>query len=505
MKNSKLISMVFVSIVAAFTSCSKSSDVYDPGRPEQDAQDLYKKNFLAYVEGPINGAVDWGFGSATVKSGTRAAEAPKVQLGTDQGDGLEGYSTQFSKKFFQVVQEYFPQDAVCKSTDWWNYEFLENGEFFNVRIIYSNTRANDEIGFYYYDPAVETYENHTKVPLYTDIQNDNGNLSEYIQFNRYEEGGQWFPYRTYGSYAIWTEQNAERIRTRAYTVYMNKTYRFGFYVTNKDTGKTYYTNQFLNADETAYSGAAIGDVPLDDVRQSYVFGLSDNDQPGCNMLFAIIKAGKDGLYPLLIKPEKKKDPEPPTPDPPTPDPPTPDPPTPTPEPVWYRIIAEDLNAHDIDKDGEVDDTDFDFNDIVLDVQLTETGANCKLQAAGATLKIRINGDDNLEVHKLFGVDQKVMVNTNADKAGLANAKKDPVEFSLTGNFKSVDDILIQVFRQNKWMTLKAPKGDAASKIVVPITFVWPDERQSLKAKYPDFLNYVKDPEAYREWWNKVVK
>ena len=224
MKNSKLISMVFVSIVAAFTSCSKSSDVYDPGRPEQDAQDLYKKNFLAYVEGPINGAVDWGFGSATVKSGTRAAEAPKVQLGTDQGDGLEGYSTQFSKKFFQAVQEYFPQDAVCKSNDWWNYEFLENGEFFNVRIIYSNTRANDEIGFYYYDPAVETYENHTKVPLYTDIQNDNGNLSEYIQFNRYEEGGQWFPYRTYGSYAIWTEQNAERIRTRAYTIYMNKTY-----------------------------------------------------------------------------------------------------------------------------------------------------------------------------------------------------------------------------------------------------------------------------------------
>ena len=139
------------------------------------------------------------------------------------------------------------------------------------------------------------------------------------------------------------------------------------------------------------------------------------------------------------------------------------------------------------------------------MQLTETGANCKLQAAGATLKIRINGDDNLEVHKMFGVDQKVMVNTNADKAGLANAKKDPVEFSLTGNFKSADDILIQVFRQNKWMTLKAPKGDAASKIVVPSTFEWPDERQSLKAKYPDFLNYVKDPETYREWWNKVVK
>ena len=93
MKKYLFFSLVFAATIAAFTSCSKSSDVYDPGRPEQDAQDLYKKNFLAYVEGPINGAVDWGFGSATVKSGTRAAEAPKVQLGTDQGDGLEGYSS----------------------------------------------------------------------------------------------------------------------------------------------------------------------------------------------------------------------------------------------------------------------------------------------------------------------------------------------------------------------------------------------------------------------------
>lgn len=499
MKKYLFLSLVFAAIVTAFTNCSKK-DVYDQERPEKDAQQLYKENFRAYVGGTINSAVDWGFG-ATAKSGTRAAEAPTVQLGTDQGDGLEGYSTQFTNKFFQTVQEYFPQDAVCKSKDWWNYEFLENGEFFNVRLIYSNTRANDEIGFYYYDPAVETYENHTKVVLYKDIQNDNGNLNEYIQFNRYAEGGEWFPYRTWRSYDIWTgDSPAERIRTKTYTIYMNKTYRFGFYVTNKDTGKTYYTNQFLNADETAYSGAAIGDDPLDNVQQSYVFGLSDNDQPGCNMLFAIIKAGKDGLYPLLIKPEKKKDPEP------TPEPPTPDPPTPTPEPVWYRIIAEDLNAHDLDKDGDVDDTDFDFNDIVLDVALTDEGASCKLQAAGATLKIRINGDDNLEVHKMFGVEQNQMVNTHASKAGLPGPDdKKPVEFTLTGSFKSVDDIKIEVYRQNRWMTLHAPKGDAASKIVVPITFEWPDERQSLKAKYPDFLNYVKDPEAYREWWNKVVK
>ena len=186
-------------------------------------------------------------------------------------------------------------------------------------------------------------------------------------------------------------------------------------------------------------------------------------------------------FPTLVKPENSK---------------------PQPELKWYRIIAEDLNAHDLDKDGEVDDTDFDFNDIVLDVALTDTGAKCILQAAGATLKIRIDGNDNLEVHKMFGVDQKVMVNTHAEKKGLAHADKDSVEFELAGSYKSIDDIKIEVFRQNRWMTLHAPKGDAASKIAVGIDFEWPDERQSLKEKYPDFPKYVRDGTDIDSWWKK---
>lgn len=496
MKKYVFFSLVFAATITAFTSCSKK-DVYDPERPEKDAQELYKENFKAYVGGTINSAVDWGFG-ATAKSGTRADES-KVKVVFDD----EGYSSMFYKEFFESVEDYFPQNAVCTDKTWYNYEFHERAEFCNIRLIYSNTSKADEIGLYYYDPTKETYENAKEITLIDNLQNVK--LGDYFQYNRYKDlDDYWENPTTTDGYSVWhrSPNPAVRIQCATWTVYMPGEYYFSLYVRNKDANgvtHTYYTNQFKNADENAYSGAAIGDEAVEDIEQSYVFGLSDDDQPNCNLLFAIIKAGKDGLYPLLIKPEKKKDPEP------TPEPPTPDPPTPTPEPVWWRIIAEDLNAHDLDKDGDVDDTDFDFNDVVLDVSLTETGANCKLQAAGATLKIRINGDDNLEVHKMFGVDQKVMVNTNADKAGLANAKKDPVEFSLTGNFKSADDILIQVYRQNEWMTLKAPKGDAASKIVVPITFVWPDERQSLKAKYPNFLNYVKDPETYRKWWDGVVK
>ena len=493
MKKRLFFSMVLVAVVAAFTSCSKSSDVYDPELPEKDAQELYKTNFLAYVGGSINSTVDWGFGAATVKSGTRADDDT-----THVVQDPKGYSTLFDTKAFQTIQQYFPENAVCTDDRWYNFEFHERGEFCNIRLIYTNTHKEDEIGLYYYDPTYQTYEDAKTIVLIDNLQKVD--LGMYYRVTEYDDlENEWYaPANTYLAYSQWNSADPiVRLQARTWTVYMNGTYNFGLYVKNTDSSgtHTYYTNQFKNADESAYSGAAIGDLDLRNIDQSYIVGLSDDDQKNCNLLFAIPKAGKNGLYPELIKPEKKKEPEP-----------EPEPePQPEPEPVWYRIIAEDLNAHDIDKDGEVDDTDFDFNDIVLDVALTDTGAKCILQAAGATLKIRINGDDNLEVHKLFGVDQNIMVNTNADKRGLPNAKKDAVSFDLTGSFNSVDDIKIEVFRQNRWMTLKAPKGDAASKIVVPNNFVWPDERESLKAKYPDFLNYVKDPETYREWWNNVVK
>ena len=104
---------------------------------------------------------------------------------------------------------------------------------------------------------------------------------------------------------------------------------------------------------------------------------------------------------------------------------------------YYRIIGEDLSA--------TSDTDFDFNDVVLDVKITDKGADCILQAAGGTLPIRINGQDGPEVHELFGVDTDVMVNTNAEKKGLKGKSGLPaVSFSITGKFSSADDVKIEV-------------------------------------------------------------
>lgn len=476
MKKYVMFSLVLVVLSTAFSSCHKT-DAYDPDRPEEDARKLYDRNFLAYVEGPINENVDWGFGRTTARTNTRA-EAPVVYL--DKSG--EGYSTMFTKNFFSTVMEYFPEGEECKSDKWKHYEFVENAPFHNVRLIYSKTNANDEVGIYYYDPATETYEDAPEVTLIENIQNG---VSNYFQYNQYDEGGEWIDPLPNWGYSIWTVAEAERIHCKTFTVYMKENYYFGFYVRNKDTNKTYYTNMYKNEDEASHS-ALIGDEAVGNIPQSYVFGLSDDGKPGYELLFAMIKSGRGepDHYPTLIKPEK---PEPPTP----------------PEPDWYRIIAEDLNAHDVDLDGDHDDTDFDFNDIVLDVALTETGAKCILQAAGATLKIRINEDDNLEVHKMFGVEQNIMVNTHAEKKGLAHADKDPVEFDLEGSFSSIDKIKIEVYKQDRWMELTAPKGRPSCKIAVDTEFEWPDERESLKVKYPDFLNYVQNYQDVEDWWKKM--
>jgi len=154
-----------------------------------------------------------------------------------------------------------------------------------------------------------------------------------------------------------------------------------------------------------------------------------------------------------------------------------------PTPEHLRIIAEDLSAHQ--------GTDFDFNDIVLDVDIENSIASCKLIAAGGTLPLRINGDDNLEVHKMFGVNTNVMVNT-----GIGDPIA-PVSFSLSG-INNASQIKLEVFKNETWMEMKAEQGVPAAKIAVFQNFEYCAEREPITKKYPNFKNWVKDVNYI--WW-----
>jgi len=160
-------------------------------------------------------------------------------------------------------------------------------------------------------------------------------------------------------------------------------------------------------------------------------------------------------------------------------------PDPDPDPITpnVRIIAEDLTAKQ--------NSDFDFNDVVFDVTFTsETTATITLQAAGGTLPLTVAGKN---VHDLFKADEKEMINTNAP-AKDGGVKREPVSFDITGINRANNgkDIAIHVYKEGKWIELKANKGVAAAKIAVKPGFEWCDEYQDIQLKYPKFKEWVQD-------------
>lgn len=174
-----------------------------------------------------------------------------------------------------------------------------------------------------------------------------------------------------------------------------------------------------------------------------------------------------------------------------------------------HVMAEDLSA--------TEKSDFDFNDVVLDVfYVNENTVKITLLAAGGTLPLRIAENDEWEVHKLFGVPVTCMVNTGTKyhtaKSPYTQETKPYVELTLTGKTWSKDQndfagevntqIKLEVQKDGTWYELTAKKGDPACKVATPVNinmkdydwypeeYRWPYEKQSVGESFSD---YVSDP------------
>lgn len=168
----------------------------------------------------------------------------------------------------------------------------------------------------------------------------------------------------------------------------------------------------------------------------------------------------------------------------------------TPTPKTYRIIAEDLSA--------TESTDFDFNDVVFDVEFVDaTTAKVTVQAAGGTLPIRIDGnDDEYEIHSLLGVYKtNVPINVNAGTDG-----KTAEPIYIKGDFPNGDaadankiKVEVQKGKEGEWYELTAITGQPACKICVSTNFEWCDERTPIWTKYPKFSAWVQDTTV--DWTN----
>lgn len=174
----------------------------------------------------------------------------------------------------------------------------------------------------------------------------------------------------------------------------------------------------------------------------------------------------------------------------------------TPNTANLRIIAEDLSATGA--------SDFDFNDVVLDVTFGSP-AKVVLVAAGGTLPLRINGNNALEVHKLFGVleadadleaitEKLVMVNTGAGASKATVDITSQVNVSISTPAEADSKLKLEVFKNGEWQEMKAPMGEPACKLAVDPTFKILTERKSIKNEYPLFVEWATATNFTSKWW-----
>ena len=163
-----------------------------------------------------------------------------------------------------------------------------------------------------------------------------------------------------------------------------------------------------------------------------------------------------------------------------------------------RVIAEDMGDQSLKEAS-----DFDFNDVVFDVEYIEEGK----------VKITIlawdgTGEDYIthEVHYMLGYSESTMINTHSTvgnyKDGVA-----PYPFEFTGSFRKDhfaedvrDNIPVKVRKNGVWYDIKAEQGRAPGKIAVGTDYnPWCDERKDIDDWWMNadkqglFSKYTQDP------------
>ena len=452
-----------IAICAAFTSCSKSDELYNPDVIKQGKAEAivekYNQAFLKYIgassEADIPANQTWGFGGYT--AGTRGAN--------DNGniwykDWERPYNVNLSSAEIEELK-----GLLTKTPNTVNTQIIPYENYY-VEQIYKGVSS---------DYAYDNNGNKTETTITGSNQMDwlhARNGSEMIHIDNFNNGNNN------------TQKVDEGNGTRYYGItLMEDMSRDGITATNQfafseswGTANILYYNYYI----VQYKGEWYVGFDFE--------GHKGTDTHNNNEAMQVYRDWAFTDWIVRISPATAK----------------------VTDPNDVCIIAEDLSAEDA--------TDFDFNDVVFTVHYTSnTEATITLYAAGGTLPLTVAGE---EVHAKLGygtVDEKglyKMINTNRQGADGVNGVP-TASWSVSGIQKSNrgNDIIIQVDKGEKnangvienhnWVTLTANTGEPAAKLCVGTEFAtdhkWCDERESIQTKWPAFSAWALHTPAVM-WW-----
>lgn len=530
MKKYLMTGMAALAICAAFTSCSKETNVYNPEQPKQDIQLSYEQAFVK-VFGQPAADQDWGFGSVAKTRGTRGAinvngnmwdTCPEVD-NPDEVNAIFNYVNHTLPEMDNLHHRY--STTAPQNINGYFVTQVRNGK--NADNVYTAFDGSEK-------KDVGGYMNHLQVafnsnPSMSDLVNE-GNNSGWTHINNFNASDN----ANYGGNTKVEDAGAYDF---AYHNSLDSKYHNnwilidGADITSDGKYKNYLyvcfdfesTPECVTKFRFKYNGQEYGDVRYNGAytaqqavenQLKVTINVWDAEQNASvpteiNLATDIDPWDRDGAYNGLCvdnveNGDKKVDPD---------DIHTdwivritkgaPNEETPN---YSIRVIGEDLTF------GEDLDTDFDFNDVVFDVALNVPNKTyIKVKAAGGTLPIIIgvaqpdanNEYTDYEIHHILGVNNTgIMINTHADAAGYANRSATAEDGILVLNttYTNAKDIPVFVKKNGAWVELKAQMGEPASKLGVDTDFQWCNERVSLKSDYPLFVDWVTTAGAERVKW-----
>lgn len=442
-----------LAFAAAFTSCSKSTGLYDEGavkeKQEQENQEKvtnsYETAFINAFGKPASDQ-DWGFASrqlpASFGAKTRGAY-PNGNMWESDGYTVPGDITKTEREAVLAVFNQ-PGEASYTSLIDWNDFFVQQVFKGTAKYYAHNQYNNNNVADGLKDNATSftgsdkmnwlcTVAEQKEVttcwwPLATEIQSCDPYDDHIFDFNDANSDD-------YGGRMLMLNSNTKT---------------FGYY--NSEDSKVHYNFRMEKINGNYYVG----------------FDFYGDGDGGPNM-----KIDRDFIYnDWIVKIVPATGVTPPT-------------------RYTVRIICEDLMANA--------SSDFDFNDVVFDASYKEGDSHTYItvKAAGGTIPLYIEGK---EVHKLFQEqypDAGIILPADGVKGTMINTHATGgVEVGdatlVLNSIKAPWDIAITINNGGTTIPLKAEVGQPAAKIAVDPSFLWLNERDDIRKVCPNFPSYVQD-------------